>query len=77
MYVDEIFLGLDYVNFFKIIVIENKMKVSEMVKVKDIILISMCEYYLVIIDGMVVVVYILCGKIIGLLKINCIVCFFV
>lgn len=77
MYVDEIFFGLDYVNFLKIIFIENKMKVDEMVIVCDIILISICEYYFVIIDGKVMVVYILKDLVIGLLKINCIVQFFV
>ena len=38
MYVDEIFSGLDYANFPKITVIENKMKVDEMVTVRDITL---------------------------------------
>lgn len=70
MYVDEIFFGLDYVNFSKIIFIENKMKVDEMVIVRDIILISICEYYFVIIDGKATVVYISKDSVIGLLKIN-------
>ena len=35
MYVDEIFSGLDYARFPKITVIENKMKVDEMVTVRD------------------------------------------
>ena len=35
MYVDEIFSGLDYANFPKITVIENKMKVDEMVDRKS------------------------------------------
>lgn len=73
MYVDEIFVGFDYVNFLKIIFIENKMKVDEMVIVCDIMLISICEYYFVIIDGKVIVVYIFKDFVIGLLKINCIV----
>lgn len=77
MYVDEIFFGLDYVNFSKIIFIENKMKVDEMVIVRDIILISICEYYFVIIDGKATVVYISKDSVIGLLKINRIVQFFV
>ena len=40
MYVDEIFSGLDYSRFPKITVIENKMKVDEMVTVRDITLTS-------------------------------------
>jgi GTP cyclohydrolase I len=44
MYVDEIFSGLDYANFPKITVIENKMKVDEMVTVRDITLTSTCEH---------------------------------
>ncbi|WP_428617951.1 GTP cyclohydrolase I, partial [Shewanella sp.] len=43
MYVDEIFSGLDYANFPKITVIENKMGFDEMVKVNDISLTSTCE----------------------------------
>ena len=42
MYVDEIFSGLDYANFPKITLIENKMKVDEMVTVRDITLTSTC-----------------------------------
>jgi GTP cyclohydrolase I len=76
MYVDEIFAGLDYANFPKITVIENKMGVDEMVKVSDISLISTCEHHFVTIDGTARVAYIPGDKIIGLSKINRIVRFF-
>jgi len=76
MFVDEIFSGLDYRNFPKITVIENKMNVNEMVRVKEITVTSTCEHHLVTIDGKAAVAYIPRGKIIGLSKINRIVRFF-
>jgi len=76
MYVDEIFSGLDYLNFPKITVIDNKMNVEEMVKVSDISLTSTCEHHFVTIDGAAKVAYIPKDKIIGLSKINRIVRFF-
>jgi len=76
MYVDEIFGGLDYFNFPKITVIDNKMGVEEMVKVSDISLTSTCEHHFVTIDGVAKVAYIPKDKIIGLSKINRIVRFF-
>lgn len=76
MYVDEIFSGLDYVNFPKITLIENKMKVDEMVTVRDITLTSTCEHHLVAIDGKATVAYIPKDWVIGLSKINRIVQFF-
>lgn len=76
MYVQEIFGGLDYANFPKISVIENKMQVDEMVKVSDIHLTSTCEHHFVTIDGFAKVAYIPKDKIIGLSKINRLVRFF-
>lgn len=76
MYVNEVFSGLDYSNFPKITVIENKMKVDEMVKVSEINLTSTCEHHFITIDGSATVAYIPASKIIGLSKINRIVRFF-
>ena len=76
MYVDELFGGLDYHAFPKISVIDNKMKVEEMVLVDNIDLTSTCEHHFVIIDGTARVAYIPGERIIGLSKINRIVRFF-
>ncbi len=76
MYVEEIFSGLDYADFPKITVIENKMGVDEMVKVSDITVTSTCEHHFVTIDGTATVAYIPRSKVIGLSKINRIVQFF-
>lgn len=76
MYVDEVFSGLDYLNFPKITLIENKMQVDEMVTVKDITLTSTCEHHFVTIDGKATVAYIPKDWVIGLSKINRIVQFF-
>ena len=65
MYIDEIFSGLDYSQFPKISVIENKMGVEEMVKITDINLTSTCEHHFVTIDGVADVAYIPNEKIIG------------
>jgi len=76
MYVHEIFSGLDYRNFPKLSLIENKMGVNEMVKIREIDLTSTCEHHFVTIDGVAKVAYIPKDKIIGLSKINRIVRFF-
>ncbi|GAL30058.1 GTP cyclohydrolase I type 1 [Vibrio variabilis] len=76
MYVHEIFSGLDYDNFPKISVIDNKMSVDEMVNVSDIDLTSTCEHHFITIDGLAQVAYIPKSKILGLSKINRIVRFF-
>jgi len=76
MYVDEIFSGLDYSQFPKITVIENKMNVEEMVCVENIDLTSTCEHHFVTIDGSAKVAYIPKDTVIGLSKINRLVRFF-
>lgn len=76
MYVDEIFSGLDYTNFPKVSIIENKMQVDEMIKVSRISFSSTCEHHFVTIDGMATVAYIPHKDVIGLSKINRIVRFF-
>jgi GTP cyclohydrolase I len=76
MYVHEIFSGLDYSEFPKLSVIDNKMGANEMVKVRNIDLTSTCEHHFVTIDGVAKVAYIPGDKIIGLSKINRVVRFF-
>lgn len=76
MFIDELFRGLDYRNFPEITLIENKMQVDEMIKVKDISFTSTCEHHFMVIDGMAKVAYMPDKKIIGLSKINRIVRFF-
>ena len=76
MYVREIFSGLDYSEFPKLSLIDNKMGVNEMVKVRDIEMVSTCEHHFVTIDGTAKVAYIPKDKILGLSKINRLVRFF-
>ncbi|MES9991292.1 MAG: GTP cyclohydrolase I FolE [Candidatus Thiodiazotropha sp.] len=76
MYVSEIFSGLDYSQFPKLSLIENKMGSDEMIKVSDIELTSTCEHHFVTIDGKASVAYVPGNEIIGLSKINRIVRFF-
>ncbi|MFT5396714.1 MAG: GTP cyclohydrolase I [Gammaproteobacteria bacterium] len=76
MYVHEIFSGLDYSQFPKMSLIENKMGANEMIKIRDIDLTSTCEHHFVTIDGTAKVAYIPEEKIIGLSKINRVVRFF-
>ena len=76
MYVNEIFGGLDYRNFPKLTVVENKMQVEEMIRVDGIDLSSTCEHHFITIDGTASVAYIPQRKVIGLSKINRIVAFF-
>ncbi|GAA3584203.1 GTP cyclohydrolase I FolE [Marinobacter xestospongiae] len=76
MYVDEVFAGLDYHQFPKISQIDNKMGVDEMIRVRDIAVLSTCEHHFVTIDGLARVAYLPRNRVIGLSKINRIVRFF-
>ncbi|AAM67697.1 GTP cyclohydrolase I FolE [Buchnera aphidicola] len=76
MYVNEIFSGLDYKNFPKIMLMDNKIKFHEMIIVRDILLISTCEHHFITINGQATIAYIPENKIIGLSKINRIAQFF-
>ena len=76
MYVHEIFGGLDYRNFPKLTVVDNKIDCDEMIRVDNIGISSTCEHHFLAIDGTATVAYIPKGKIIGLSKINRVVAFF-
>lgn len=76
MYVKELFAGLDPSFFPKITVIENEMKYDQMILIRDIAVMSVCEHHFVTIDGVANVAYIPNHKVIGLSKINRVVDFF-
>lgn len=70
MYLNELWWGLDYDNFPKIMTVENKMGYDQMVIVRDIAINSTCEHHGVPIIGSADVAYIPTEKVIGLSKIN-------
>lgn len=76
MYVEEIFLGLDYLNFPRITFISNNMKINDMVTIRNISITSICEHHFIVFSGKVTVSYIPKKKIIGLSEINKVVQFF-
>lgn len=70
MYVKELFKGLTEEYFPKITVIENEMLYDQMVFVKDIKVISLCEHHFATIHGIANIAYIPSHGVIGLSKIN-------
>lgn len=76
MYVREVFSGLNPKNFPKMTSIENKLQYNEMVTVRDISIISVCEHHFVTIEGRATIAYIPKTRVIGLSKINRIARFF-
>ncbi len=76
MYVREIFAGLNPQSFPALTSIENKLGYNEMVTIKDISIISVCEHHFVTIDGKATISYIPKDRVIGLSKINRIARFF-
>lgn len=76
MFLNELFWGLDYDNFPKATVVENKMRYDEMVLERGITVHSTCEHHLLPILGNAHVAYIPKAKVLGLSKLNRIVEFF-
>lgn len=76
MYVQEIFQGLNTSTFPKITVVKNEMEYDQMVVVRDVSIMSMCEHHFVTIDGRATIAYIPRERVIGLSKINRIARFF-
>lgn len=76
MYVREIFSGLNPASFPSLTSIENKLGYDEMITVRDVSIISVCEHHFVTIDGRATISYIPRDKVIGLSKINRIARFF-
>lgn len=76
MWLYEYTWGLNWINFPKCTVIDNKMQYDEMVLEKNISVMSNCEHHGVVIDGIANVAYIPNKKVLGLSKLNRIVEYF-
>lgn len=76
MYVQEVFRGLNTSAFPKITVVKNEMQYDQMVVVRNISIMSMCEHHFATIDGRATIAYIPEARVIGLSKINRIATFF-
>lgn len=70
MYVNELFAGLSTKNFPKITVHANDYKYDQMIIIRDVAIMSVCEHHFVTIDGLATIAYIPKDKVIGLSKIN-------
>jgi GTP cyclohydrolase I len=70
MYTFELFYGLDYRNFPKCTTTSNKFSYDEMVTVRKIPILSMCEHHLMPIDGYATISYIPDEEVLGLSKFN-------
>lgn len=76
MYLEELFIGMDYIMFPKCTTVENKFNYDEMVTIKDIPVMSMCEHHFQPIDGVCKISYIPRDRVMGLSKFNRVVDFF-
>jgi GTP cyclohydrolase I len=76
MFMDELFTGMNYDNFPKCTVFDNKMNFNSMVVQKNIIVKSVCEHHFQTIYGKCHVAYIPTGDVVGLSKLNRVVNFF-
>jgi GTP cyclohydrolase IA len=75
MYTQEVFWGLNYMNFPNMSVIENSMRYDEMISCKCTVK-SMCEHHFVPFIGIAFVAYIPNTRVLGLSKFNRVVDFF-
>jgi GTP cyclohydrolase IA len=76
LYSDEYFAGLNYDNFPKATVVDNKFNYDEMLLERNVAVNSLCEHHMLPIVGSAFVAYIPERKVLGLSKINRIVDFF-
>lgn len=76
MYLQEIYKGLDYDNFPKCTVVDNKFRYDEMLLERKIMVHSTCEHHGLPIEGFAHIAYIPDKKVLGLSKLNRIVDFF-
>lgn len=76
MFLDELFIGMNYDKFPKCTTFTNKFSFDSMVVQKNIIVKSVCEHHFQTIYGKCHVAYIPTGNVVGLSKLNRVVDFF-